>query len=418
MTKEHRYSLTRVCLRRGELSLPRDLIGAFPDGTAVKAVDSRSGTEFPLTAAGDRLLRGLGEFFAEHDLEPNDTLLIRLEEDGRVKLTPQARERRPRTAAAPSARDIIRSVLDAAPVTEAEARALLPGLPPEFDLRGFLSRTGEFVSDAGRWHAAARYAGASARDGEEAAPGSPAPAAPETPEAASRTFIPEVFGTLGFGVQQLTDSRWLLESAVGGGGWRAVVQETAAGERLDWGALLEERRRQGATWLAVTGEHADLLALVAPAGLAQATLWPDHALERLLQLSLSLPLGPADLEPHFRQHGLWEAGLQRFERSVQQRIAERGAFSTVLGNLSLLQAPAEFSLEQAAAGVDQEAARLVLLQLSRSPFQLVLQRQDGRWYLRSSVRTALEQLAEYASSLLARLPHGRGAEAGLVLQRD
>ena len=411
MTQEHRYSLTRVCLRRGELTLPRGLSGRFPSGTTVEAVDSQTGNVIPLTAEGERLLRGLGGFFEEHELSPNDVLRIKLAENGQVKITPQRRERRQQSGTVPAAAEIIRVLRDAAPVTEAEARTLVPGMPAGFDLKGFLERTGEFVFRAGRWQVAAAYSEAADRAGAEgeaeAAPEAAAPApAPgsETGEPPSgQSFQQEVFRTLGFEVDNVGAGTWLLECPT----YRVIVQEAAPGRRLDWGALLEERRRHQAGWLAVTGEHADLLALVAPAELAQATLWPEHALDRLLQLSRSLPLGPADLEQHFRQHGLWDAGLQKFERTVQKRIAERGAFSQVLSNLAELDAPGAFTLEEAGRGLGTEAARLVLLQLSRSPFQLVLQQADGSWYLRDSVHTALGQLAEYATSLLAHLPPAR-----------
>src|SRR5690625_4055341 len=158
MTQEHRYSLTRVCLRRGELSLPRGLIGRFADGAVIEAVDSRTGSSFELLAEGDRLLRGLGGFFEEYELRPNDTLLIAVEQSDQVKLTARKRERRPDASQVPTAAEISRRLLDAAPVTEAEARALMPGIPEGFDLKGFLSRSDDFTFEAGRWHAADRSA--------------------------------------------------------------------------------------------------------------------------------------------------------------------------------------------------------------------------------------------------------------------
>ena len=54
MNQEHRYSLTRVCLRRGELSLPRSLRGIFPEDSSVTAVDSTSGSRHDLRLQGEK----------------------------------------------------------------------------------------------------------------------------------------------------------------------------------------------------------------------------------------------------------------------------------------------------------------------------------------------------------------------------
>src|SRR5699024_12534794 len=129
-----------------------------------------------------RPIRGLVGLLAEHDLSPHEVLPIELAEHGQVNTTPQRRERRQQSGAVPAAAEIIRVLRDAAPVTEAAARTLVPGMPAGFDLKGFLERTGEFVFRAGRWQVAAAYseaadrAGAEAEGEAEAAPEAAAPA--------------------------------------------------------------------------------------------------------------------------------------------------------------------------------------------------------------------------------------------------
>ena len=76
MIQEHRYSLTRVCLRRGELTLSRSLTGLFDSDGPVTVSDSLTGTELQLDLQGQRVLSGLGAFFEEHELDVNRTMQL------------------------------------------------------------------------------------------------------------------------------------------------------------------------------------------------------------------------------------------------------------------------------------------------------------------------------------------------------
>ncbi len=408
MTQEHRYSLTRVCLRRGELSLPRSLTGVFKEGVPVKAVDTGSGEEHELSLVGERVLTGMHGFFKEHELDVNDVILIRPAADGSLNLTPQKRERRPDFSKM-SADRIVKAVLDAAPVTEAEARALLPGMPADFQLAPLLRQSGKLILQAGRWHDASQIvdrefdrqvddalAQASARQSEPRAAG------------ASGTALPalEALERVGFRVSSLGDGFHLLDAGAGSstGGFRVLAKFVESGTRLDWGSLLEKRREQSADYLCVLGSDEQLRPLAAPAELAHATLWPQASVEQLAVIADSLPLCPADLEGHFRQGGMTGQAREQFEQQIQARIAERGAFSTVLANLSALEGGASFRFEDASKGVDRDAAWQILDQLSRSPFQLVIRREAGEYHLRENVQVALQQLAEYATSLQNQMP--------------
>lgn len=408
MSQEHRYSLTRVCLRRGELSLPRSLTGMFTPDSTVTVTDSVSGNGFEVRAVGERVLQGLAPFFEEHGLEVNDQILIRSGSDGAVTLTPLKRERTAR-AGRVDREEIVRTVLQAGPVTEAEARALLPGLPADFRLAALLHESGRFRLQGGRWHdaAAAREAEFAREVDEALAQASPACQPAVAPAA---TGVLKVMNRIGFQVEEFGGGMFLLDSATQGSsapGFRVLGCELQSGVRLDWAVLLERRRQANADHLAVFGPEDSVESLAAPAELAHATLWTTEAVDSIGELAGHLPICPVDLEAYFRTGGMTGEGRDRFERQIQARIAERGAFSTVLANLAVHPGPAGFRLEDAARGVDRDSALKILDQLSRSPFQLVIRREGGDWYLRENVQTALRQLAEYASSLQDHMPRSR-----------
>ncbi|HEX7022668.1 MAG TPA: hypothetical protein VF171_07410, partial [Trueperaceae bacterium] len=161
--------------------------------------------------------------------------------------------------------------------------------------------------------------------------------------------------------------------------------------------------------LAVFGTHRDLLRLHSPAGLAQATLWSWEALARVQDLVKTVPIGPFDLEPHFQQGGLFEEGLERLEKTVSRRIAERGHFSAVLSWLATLRAPAVFVLDDILVDGDltREQALKVLDLLGQAPFHLVARVDNGEFCLRYGVSQALLHLSEYALSLRDRFPTRR-----------
>jgi len=173
MAQDYRYPLTRICLRSGALTLPRTMLGLFPEEGAITAVDAESGEEFQLEATGPRTIVGMGAFLDAHELDVNDELRIRPLEDGRFGFTAVRRVRK-RDYAEPGA---VRALLDELAqaelaANETEIRALYPELPAEFDLHGTLEGDERFVRFEGRWHA--RAALERRIDDEEAARGKPA----------------------------------------------------------------------------------------------------------------------------------------------------------------------------------------------------------------------------------------------------
>ena len=230
----------------------------------------------------------------------------------------------------------------------------------------------------------------------------------------------ESFARLGYRVEGLAHGQLMLHADLGRRQERVLVHVLPDGQRLDWAALLARRREAGAQQLAVVGDHRDLHRLVSPAELAKATLWSWAGLERVVALSSDLPIGPFDLEPHFERDGLFEYGLERFERAVARRVQERGTFSTVLERLATLKAPSVFVLDDVVGGgeVPRDQALRVLERLGEAPLHLVSRVDSGEFCLRYRVHDALDGLAAYATSLRARLPERerarvRGVDGGV-----
>ena len=216
----------------------------------------------------------------------------------------------------------------------------------------------------------------------------------------------EVFAGLGYRVEGLAHGQLMLHADLGRRHHRVLLHVLPDEQRLDWAALLARRRESGATYLAVLGDHRDLHRLTAPADLARATLWSWAGLERVVELSATVMLGPVDLEPHFERDGVFEYGLERFERSVAKRVQEKGVVSEVLTRLAGLRAPAVFVVDDLVGGSELQRDQIVrvLERLSDAPFHLVSKVDSGEFCLRYRVHDALEQLSEYAISLRARLP--------------
>src|SRR5690606_38301297 len=210
-----------------------------------------------------------------------------------------------------------------------------------------------------------------------------------------------LLGPLGFGFEPIARGQVSLVAAMGRRGYKVLVQLLSRTERVDWADLLSKRRTLDYRYLAVVGDHQALVRLAGPAELARATLWSWQGLERVSSLHASLPLSPVDLEPHFERDGLFEAGLERFEAKVAERLAERGALSEVLARLNLLRAPTVFLLEDLVSEVSLPRDRVlaILERLAAAPFSMLARVDTGEFVLRQPVAGALEALSAYALSL-------------------
>ncbi|NBC97095.1 MAG: hypothetical protein GVY27_12170, partial [Deinococcus-Thermus bacterium] len=88
----HRVGLTRHCLASGAVQLPFALRDSLPEGDLL-AYDVVRDETVALSCEPPRRLSGLEAFFAEHELQVNDQLELRLQ-GGEVRLAPRPRSRR------------------------------------------------------------------------------------------------------------------------------------------------------------------------------------------------------------------------------------------------------------------------------------------------------------------------------------
>ena len=432
MLHDLRYSLTRICLRSGQMTLPLSMLTLFPESGAVRAFDTVKGQELTLTLSDVRTVIGLEGFYREHGLNVNDQVLIRLLEDGRYALTPMVRPKRPDYTRPEAQRAILDKVVELnRPLSEGELRGLFPDLPAEFKLEALLQTDARLLKQGGRWQPQQAEAVPEV-EVIEAAELKPASPTFERPKRAVVTPYPrgvmfpgdvglnsedepidlslphrarEALQTFGFLIEALAHGQLLAIAELGRRTYTVLTHVFPENARLDWAALLARRRETGANYLAVFGAHRDLLRLSAPADLARATLWSWEAVARVRELVRAVPVSPFDLEPHFEQGGLFEHGLERFEKTLAKRIAERGAFSAVLSRLAGMKAPAVFLLDDVQdADLSRDQTLEVLKLLSQAPFHLVSKVDSGEFCLRYPVHQALLHWSEYAISLRNRLP--------------
>lgn len=423
MPDTHTYHITRNCLKSGCMFLSPSARELFPREGRVQAVDAHSGETVELTLLSALTVAGLRPLYKRYSLEPNDLLLIR--RDGEhYTLTPTARPRHADYSRADVQRSFVDRVVEQAPLSEREIRALFSDLPADFDVAKALRLDGRLSKYEGRWQfvtetlpetpsgAPTEAAGPPRRVTVTPYAARPSEDGPDHSGAAGpsdstlHTKLRAALETFGFRLEPRSYMQMLAHADLGRRNYSVLVQLLADGARLDWTKLLARRRELGVTYLAVFGVHHDLLRLQSPAVQARATLWSWAGLGRALDLVAAVPMSPFDLEPHFARDGLFEEGLRRFERTVEKRVDSRGNFSSVLQRLATLRAPSVFLLEDVM--VDTELSRdqvsSLLNLLGEAPFHLVSRVDSGEFCLRQGVHENLTQLSHYALSLTERLP--------------
>lgn len=434
MPNDFTYPLTRVCLRSGQLTLPQNMLDLFPDEGSVHALDTSSGDELELTMRTPRHVAGLSHFFEKHNLDVNDRVTLKRLEDGRVSLTPLARPKKTDYARPEVVRSLLEKVIELGPLSEAEIRAVAPDLPAEFELRELLASDERLtLNQEGRWGLSDTGLSDIERKREE----------PDVDEAAARpikrptvtsyaqdnalenlslnssaqdlgdatlyTRARHALQAFGFRVEATPHAQLLAHAELGRHQYSALIHLHTEGTKPDWAKLMTRRREAGATYLSLFGSHRELLRFQKPAAQSKVTLWSWQGLTRAQDLSESVPMSPFDLEPHFARDGLFEAGLTRFERTVQGRITERGNFSLVLSRLATMKAPWVFLLDDVLtdAHLPRDQALSVLELLSQAPFHMISKVGSGEFCLRVNVSETLTHLSDYALTLRERLPTRR-----------
>lgn len=417
MPDAYTYHITRNCLRNGCMFLSPSARRLFPREGPFEATDTGSGETLTLTLPDALTVAGLGPLYARYALGPNDQLVVRRDE-GRYTLTAVSRPRHADYSRPEAQRELVDRVIEQAPLSEREIRALFSDLPADFDLTAALQRDGRLSKYEGRWQfvpetppsaeprrvTVTTYAARRAEGGAEANPSAVDVGA--AGDGSLHTRAREALEGFGFRLEPRSYMQLLAHADLGRRHYSVLVQLLAEGSRLDWTKLLARRRELGATYLAVFGAHQDLLRLQAPATQARATLWSWAGLGRALDLVSAVPMSPSDLEPHFARDGLFEEGLRRFERSVEKRVDGRGSFSAVLQRLAALRAPSVFLLEDVMVDtrLTREQVMTILNLLSEAPFHLVSRVDSGEFCLRQGVHENLTHLSHYALSLTERLP--------------
>lgn len=446
MSNDYKYTLTRICLRSGQLSLTQSMVAMFPEAGTITALDAEKNTEFELQVE-KRRINGLSKFFQTHHLDVNDEIHISAIDDTHFLFAPLKRNQRPPEKKGSGAGQLAEKILlQGVPLAESEIKALFPELTKSLDVHGELSRDNRLELKAGRWQQKTyQQASLPEQAQAEAEPlellsndqGSSKPAetprqfaedletpsvtsyrtGPKTPKAglASATQYEDLDGhnrardllkQFGYRVDVLDSGQLLAHADLGRHNYSVYVHVLPEHSQLDWSTLLTRRRDTNASYGAVFGDHRDLLRLGAPAGMARATLWSWSGLARVKDLMQVVPISPYDLESHFEKDGLFEQGKERFEKTIGDRVAERGVFSSVLSRLAGMRSPCIFMLDDV---VDEQLSReqvlKVLENLSGAPFHMIAKVGNGEFCLRNKVSESLEHISKYALSLRERLPN-------------
>lgn len=431
MPKEYRYPLTRLCIRTGALTLPARLIALFPTEGTVLLRDVEHDVEVLAEIPEPRLVTGLAEYFADFEVEVNDDVFLTPQEDGSFMMRLHKRPRR-----APIEVEEIDDVPEVVvvrnepqsdesgtpeqphvdePVTAVssmEETTPLPQRPaPETD-EVSMPAWGLFTDadDDSEPESDTVFPEETAEPhmpvSAEEPPKTPSDVTLETPLADLQDRLIEHLTPFGFHTELVAEDLVAGYAQLGSQSYTVLFRLLPAGERLDWGVLLTLRRGGTYDYVAIVGDHHDLIAVSNPAAVAKTTLVTWDALARARQLHRGVPISALDFEPYFATIGLFEDGLQHFENHVATKLTARGNLSELLTALANREAPSVLTLTELDAELDDlaegELTQLVNL-LTGAPFHLFERVSDREVLLTRSVPDMLQAVALYAESLGAQL---------------
>ena len=190
---DFKYTLTRYCLRAGQLTLPQSMLELFPSEGTFQAVDTQQSEELTLNVPAPRTIAGVGAFIKRHNLDVNDQILIRLRDDGGYAFTPLPHTSKPDYAKPETAQHLLDTLAEqGTPLSEAEIRALYPELSKNLVLADLFAKDARFTFRSGRWQTVADE---SKNKGEGTAEQERAPKALRVEETVAADAVPATVST-------------------------------------------------------------------------------------------------------------------------------------------------------------------------------------------------------------------------------
>lgn len=389
--------------------------------------DNEHEVEILATIPEPRMVMGLAEYFADLEVEVNDNLFLTPQSDGSFTMRLEKRPRRERIEVEAEPEDIPEVVVVtteavAEPATEPETEPHEQEQPepatPTWETSQQVSTPAwgmfteveepdeqpEFTEQA---FETPMFSETTASELEpETEPDSFAGVEHEVPLADLQDRLAAELAPFGFTTEVVAPDLVAAFAQLGTKSYSVLFRLLPAKERLDWGVLLTLRRGGTYDYVTIIGEHHDLIGVSNPAAVARTTLVSWDALHRASQLRRGVPITALDFEPYFKEIGLFEEGLTRFEDEVATKLAARGNLSELLTTLALREAPSVLSLTELDAALgdlaEGELEQLVTL-LTGAPFHLFERLSAREVLLTRTVSEMLNAVGLYTESLAGQL---------------
>jgi len=222
---------------------------------------------------------------------------------------------------------------------------------------------------------------------------------------------------LGFSVSSIEQGQLLLKADLGRDNYSVLMYLMPDANGLNWPSALAQRRKTEVSYLSVLGNAHDLLQVDNSASFLRTTMWSWQALDRILQINEHMDVGPAELEPCFRETGLDFPQVEVFQNLLNQHLQEVGLFSQIIHSLGSRKVPSIFVLDDIMTELDsygstttRESVASTLKTLSQVPFNLIQSTDNHEFVISKDISTGLSRLESYCSSLKSSLPERTGVE--------
>ncbi len=222
---------------------------------------------------------------------------------------------------------------------------------------------------------------------------------------------------LGFSVSSIEQGQLLLKADLGRDNYSVLMYLLPDANGLNWPSALAQRRKTDVKYLSILGNSDDLLKVDNSASVFRATKWSWQALDRILQINEHIDVGPAALEPCFRETGLDLPQVDVFQNLLNQHLQEVGLFSQIIQSLASRRVPSIFVLDDIMtelSGPGLNAPRDVVVAtlktLSQVPFKLIQETDNHEFVISKDISKGLSNLENYCVSLKANLPERLGVD--------